>query len=148
MTVKKVSQYRSNFDGFQPAYAVEPLDAIIFSVQGEPMSKQRPRFNPKSGRAFTPKQTRDAEREIADAFQATGHQMFDSQVGIELKFFMGTRRRKDVDNLVKTCLDALNGLAFTDDHLVHVLSAVKFFSTPDRARTEIRIFRTTEMVER
>lgn len=127
--------------GYFPTFNNEPDGTVMFTIDGEPMSKQRPRFNPKSGRAYTPAQTRNVEREIAETYLSGGHKVFDGSIGVELTFFMGTKRRKDIDNLVKTVLDALNGVAFTDDHLVHVLSAVKFFSTPDKARTVVKIYR-------
>lgn len=135
-----MTDYKSTIAGYLPAYGNEPGKTILFTIDGEPMSKQRPRFNPKSGRAYTPAQTRNSEREISERYVETGAGVFDGTIGIEIQFFMGTKRRKDIDNLVKTVLDALNGVAFTDDHLVHVLSAVKFFSTPDKARTVVKIF--------
>lgn len=135
-----MNDYEFGVLGYAPIYANEPPNVIQFVVPGEPMSKQRPRFNPKTGHAFTPKQTRDSEREIAQHYAQTKHGIFDTTIGVEIQFFMGTKRRKDIDNLVKTVLDALNGFAFTDDHLVHVLSATKFFSTPANARTVIKIY--------
>lgn len=133
--------YKSSAWGYEPAFATEPSQAILFTVPGEPMSKQRPRFSPKSGHAYTPKQTRDAESDVRNAYvTASGGKMFTSHVGLEIQFFMGTKRRKDVDNLVKTVLDALNKVAFDDDYLVHVLGAVKFYSTPKLARTVVRIY--------
>jgi Holliday junction resolvase RusA-like endonuclease len=135
-----MNNYEFGILGYAPIYANEPVKAIEFVIHGEPMSKQRPRFNPKSGRAYTPAQTRNSEREISERYVETNAGVFEGAIGIEIQFFMGTKRRKDIDNLVKTVLDALNGIAFTDDHLVHVLSAVKFFSTPDKARTVVKIF--------
>lgn len=131
--------YTFGVNGYVPTFSDAPVDTIIFTVPGEPMSKQRPRFNTKSGRAYTPAQTRNVEKLIAETYVATGHGHFVGNISVEIAFYMGTKRRKDLDNLVKTVLDALNGVAYIDDHMVHLMSAVKFFSTPDKARTEIRI---------
>lgn len=135
-----MADYESSLLGFMPAFSSSPEQAVMFTVHGEPTSKQRPRFT-KGGRTYTPKQTTDAEALIRSRYlEASGGLVFTTHVGLELQFYMGTKRRKDTDNLIKTVLDALNKVAFEDDYLVHVLSAVKFYSTPGKARTVIRLY--------
>jgi Holliday junction resolvase RusA-like endonuclease len=65
-------------------------------------------------------------------------------VGVELAFYQGTRARTDIDNMGKLVLDALNGVAWTDDVQVSVLLARRVYVTKDRARSVIRIFESQE----
>jgi Holliday junction resolvase RusA-like endonuclease len=120
-----------------------PVNAVLFTVDGEPMVKARPRMT-KTGHTYTPKTTVDAEKRVREAFEATGHDGFTGSVGMELAFFQGTRARKDVDNLVKLILDSLNGIAYEDDVHVNVVLARRVYVTKDRARSVIRIFETDE----
>jgi Holliday junction resolvase RusA-like endonuclease len=63
-------------------------------------------------------------------------------VGVELAFYQGTRARKDIDNMTKLVLDALNGVAWADDVQVSMLLARRVYTVKDEARTIVRIFET------
>lgn len=115
-----------------------PPDRVVrFTVRGEPRSKQRPRVTQRG--TFTPKQTMERERAVRDAWYATGEQMFEYQVEMEIKFYNSTRHRRDIDNMAKLVLDALNKVAFTDDHEVVGLILGKYHTTPEKARTEVTL---------
>jgi Holliday junction resolvase RusA-like endonuclease len=67
-------------------------------------------------------------------------------IRISLSFFFTQARSNrdtdkvtapDVDKCVRSCLDSLTGVIFTDDSQVTELHAAKFYS--DRARVEIRV---------
>jgi Holliday junction resolvase RusA-like endonuclease len=121
-----------------------PTMAVLFTVEGEPMVKARPRMT-KTGHTYTPKTTVEAEKRVREAFEATGHEGFaGGPIGVELAFYQGTRARKDVDNLVKLVLDSLNGIAYEDDVHVNVVLARRVYVTKDQARSVIRIFEANE----
>jgi len=80
-----------------------------------------------------------AEKTIRDAWRQTGESPFEFDVLVDVSFFMATRRRKDLDNLVKLVLDALNGEAFADDSQVVEINARKIFSDKENARTELTL---------
>lgn len=84
------------------------------------------------GRAFTPKETVEYERSIANAY--VGPMFADGLISMKLRFtkegtelFMEQveldpeapkvkgRLTGDIDNYAKSVLDALNGVAYTDD---------------------------------
>lgn len=90
---------------------------FALTVLGDPRSKGRPRFT-RGGRTYTPKDTVIQETAIADQARAAGATPYDGPCGVEADFFCATRRRTDGDNLMKLVLDALNGVAYTDDYLV------------------------------
>ena len=46
-------------------------------------------------------------------------------------------RKPDLDNLVKSCLDGLNGVAFLDDRQVAILHATKMYHSGDGKPTTI-----------
>lgn len=76
-------------------------------------TKLRPRFG--RGRAYTPLGTRNWEEQLAWLFiERHGRPRLDGPVRVEL-IFGGVQSNQDIDNLVKSCLDALNGIAFEDD---------------------------------
>lgn len=117
---------------------------VEFTVYGEPASKERPRFS-RSGHAYTPAKTREAEKTVLEAFQRLSNAItFDVPVELRVELYLGSKRRKDADNMAKLVQDALNGHAFTDDYLIYELSVSKRFVLPEAARTKIYIRRVVE----
>ena len=94
----------------------------------EPLPKERPRLNRKTGTIYTPTPTRNYEKALADAFRAAGaipNETDDLYVVIEAR--LGGKKRKDLDNLVKSALDAGNGVLFKDDAQVCTIVADAFY---------------------
>lgn len=116
---------------------ITPTNAVKFTVVGEPRSKQRPRVV--RGRAYTPKETVAAEKAVAVAYREASEHLFEHQVVVSIDFYNGNRRRRDIDNMAKLVMDALNGVAFVDDFQVVELNLRKFFTDKERARTEVRL---------
>lgn len=113
-----------------------------FTVDGEPVSKARPRFT-RTGRSFTPQKTADAEANMAQAFREAAPEFTpepDRTYGVTALFFHGTRQRRDVDNCIKLVLDGLNGVAWQDDSQVSEVSGRKVLEEPEHARTEVAIY--------
>lgn len=114
-----------------------------FVVDGEPVSKERPRVV--GGRAFTPAKTLAAEDQVAWAFRMAARSYVppaEGSYGVIVRFFAATKRQRDVDNMLKLVLDALNKLAWADDVQVQEISARKFYvgKNKDLARTEVAIY--------
>jgi len=114
---------------------VTPDNVVRFVHHGEPRSKQRPMVT-KNG-TFTRPETVAAEREIRDHWRSLGVTPFEHHVVVSIDFFNGNRRRRDLDNMAKLVLDALNGEAYDDDHQVVELNARKFFTDKENARTVV-----------
>jgi Holliday junction resolvase RusA-like endonuclease len=113
--------------------------SVRFALPGEPVCKGRPRMLRK-GIPYTDAKTRQAEKAIGWAYReaagANGKPLAEP-VQIGMLFCVGTRRRKDLDNMVKLVMDALNGLAWNDDSQVLSIVATKRFEKP--ARTEVMV---------
>ena len=110
-----------------------------FVLWGEPKPKERARFA--KGRTFTSKATLDAETAILDAFEFA-NPLFEptiEDVVVTITFYRKTNRTADLDNLVKTVMDALNRVAYHDDKQVVELHAYRFAGMGDKARTEFRM---------
>lgn len=112
-----------------------PEKVVRFTVPGEPRSKQRARVTARG--TFTPTETRQAEQRVRQAWALTRAEPFPYQVVVTIDFYNGNRRRRDLDNMAKLVLDALNKVAYADDYQVVGLNLRKIFTTRDRARTEI-----------
>ncbi len=92
---------------------------IRFTVEGEPVPKARPRVV--KGRTYTPQRTVDAEEAIGWAFREAmpGHEARIGLMGMRCTFYTASQKpRSDVDNLLKTVKDALEGLAYVNDKQV------------------------------
>lgn len=138
-----MSDYAFTGWNYEPMVRQGPVKAVLFTVEGEPMSKARARVT-RQGHSYTPKGTVDAMRRVRDVFEASACEAFSVPVGLELAFYQGTRARKDIDNMVKLVMDALNGVAWADDVQVSVLLARRVYVTKDEARTVVRIFESQE----
>ena len=118
-----------------PIQGNPPSRVVRFTVPGEPRSKQRPRVTSKG--TFTPKETMEAERIVRDHWKSLGEPPFEHHVLVELEFYNGNKRRRDLDNMAKLVLDALNKEAYDDDFRVVELNISKRFTSKDRARTVV-----------
>jgi len=122
---------------------------MTFTIPGQPVPKARPRVV--NGHAYTPRETAEYERAVQWAYKAVakGADPRTTPCTVEMVFrfaIPASARRKrlpdlikpgdphthrpDIDNLSKSVLDALNGLAFTDDALVVEISARKEYGEP------------------
>lgn len=116
---------------------------LTFTINGRPQPKQRPRTVRSGGRVrtYTPKKTLEAERRIRDVAVVTMAKekvkVTDKNVGIAITFY-GARANADIDNLLKTVFDGLNGVVFADDKQVVQCSAEK--KSDDTPRTVISVY--------
>lgn len=104
----------------------------FFNVR--PRAKGRPRVT-KTGHTYTPKQTVDYEKQIREAYN--GPFFEEGMLSVKLRFTMSgteimiervglnpdveqpvSRLRGDIDNYAKSVLDALNGVAYSDDRQI------------------------------
>ena len=114
---------------------------LTFVVPGTPVAKGRPRLG-KNGSVYTPRRTKSYEREVAMMFKAKypGRKLIKKHVAITLEIFVvapKTLRGRvgyawesniDIDNVCKSILDGLNGVAYEDDRQVVALHARKLWS--------------------
>lgn len=116
---------------------------LSFTVPGKPVPKQRPRMT-RWGSVYTPAETTRYESLVARCARAAGAAPVSGPVAVDIqvrfpipKSWAKARRaaadgaphaqRPDIDNLQKSVLDGLNGVAFSDDSQVCSVSATKIW---------------------
>jgi Holliday junction resolvase RusA-like endonuclease len=92
------------------------------------------------GHAYTPKTTVDYENLIRAEWDAELRPDMPACVRLVVRFYLGTHRRADVDNMLKSVKDALNQRAYDDDWRVYDVRSEKWHTSKDRARTEITVY--------
>lgn len=134
------------------------LDVVI---PGEPKAKARPRFSRRSGRAYTPAATEQAEHSFQSrawlALRDKGwHHPHRGPISVEVMCVLGVPAswakakkaqalsgelhptgRPDVDNYAKLVMDALNGIAWVDDAQVVQLSVAKCYGEQPETRLHL-----------
>lgn len=106
---------------------------LTFSVPGSPKPKERPRFG--KGLTYTAKGTRDYEKTVqVSAMKALTQWRIENQgrhwtgVGrfsLNCFLFFDDRRKRDIDNCLKSISDALNGMLYDDDHQIDEIYAYR-----------------------
>ncbi len=126
-------------------------------VMGTPRGKQRPGFK-KSGKAYTPTQTKDYEKEIAMAWRKKyGNKMAcgylrlavfayfaprgdnsDEVIEQKLKNSLPTMKyHPDVDNILKAAADGLNKVAYKDDSQITTMYCTKRYAKNSYIKIQI-----------
>lgn len=126
-------------------------------VEGKIKGKARPRFNTKTGRAFTPGDTITYENWIRYAYQTQNGRYLKGAIRARIEVYYkvpksypkkrvqairdGLERplkKPDSDNIAKIVLDSLNKIAFDDDAQIVELTVVKRW-TEDIERIEFEL---------
>lgn len=129
---------------------------IQFEIPGKVQAKQRHRMT-KTGHSYTPKETVEYENWVRLCFQQVKCKMLEGELEAEIVAFMqipksaskakkermlnGEERpnkRPDLDNIAKSILDSLNGLAYKDDSQIVKMTVEKFWSDNPRVCVAIK----------
>ena len=128
---------------------------IEFTVYGIPKGKARPRFvrTKKGVRTYTPKSTETYQNDVLSAYmdKCQGEKLngqiwarmtayFTIPKSVPKKHRAGMiwyDKKPDVDNIAKSVLDALQGIAYDDDKQIVTLIIDKRYG--DTARVEVKL---------
>lgn len=134
------------------------IERFLLEVPGVPVPKGRPRMT-RAGIAYTPKATRDYERDLRILARDTmrGREPFSGPLTVEVCAYMpvpqswprwktervtdhglqiGHTSKPDLDNLAKT-IDGLNGVVWVDDSQITDLHVYKRYSHQPRLVVEV-----------
>jgi len=120
-----------------------------FEMIGDPVGKARPRMNTRTGRAYTPTNTKLYEYSLRQWFirEYPNFKPIESRVKVTIIAYFSvpksTSKKKkqqmlndeiyptvkpDTDNIAKSILDSLNGIAYLDDKQVVKLEVEKYYA--------------------
>ena len=129
---------------------------VKFTVPGKAVGKQRPRFSRTytGVRTYTPRKTQEYEDLVRISYRAVSKQKLEGAISATiygyfepprsiskkqreqmLKGDISYIKKIDSDNLAKSILDALNGVAYDDDAQVCLLIVQKLYT--ETARVEV-----------
>jgi len=130
---------------------------LIFTLvhPGEPLTKSntlQTSFKGKKARRFVyiPARIKAYEAGLREhAKQAFGKKRPTKQyVRMTVHFYLGTLRRKDLQNLDKSLCDAFNGIVYKDDNQIHELHEYKHLDRKNpRVEVQIETFQNPSWAE-
>jgi len=125
------------------------MPGLQIKVSGHPIPKQSFKASTHTGKitGYTPERVKAWQNQVAmAAIQA----MFDSELDMyqdelqaEIVFLLPDKKRRDLDNLSKAVLDAMNGIVYKDDKQIQKLMLSKVISK-DNPGVIIRIWKSKE----
>lgn len=124
--------------------------AIKLIIPGEPVAKARPRITEYG--AYTPAKTKNYESLVKELyFIKHGQTLLDGELSVNIKAYFKIPKsiskkkremminkdirpikRPDLDNVMKSITDALNGVAYKDDSQIVSANIEKFYSEEPR----------------
>ena len=113
--------------------------SFAFVVFGPPQPKQRARRG-KGGRHYTPAETRRYEQAVTQMSSLLRPREWsnDGSYRLTVAAYFADYRARDIDNVIKSVSDALNGVLYEDDNQVTQVSGFKHVD-PEFPRTEIEV---------
>src|SRR5690554_1418461 len=127
-----------------------------FIIEGKAVSKQRPRKG-KNGAFYTPQKTKDFEKKVQWSYLSCRHRTFFAAEPLKATIEINLKKPKyckrefptvkpDIDNQIKSILDGLNGLAYTDDKQIIEISALRKFADRDFVKVKLEKIEMEEVV--
>lgn len=129
---------------------------VTFTIPGKPQGKGRPRAS-RDGHMYTPKTTREYEKLISICYKMqSGLDFGDAPISMSIRMYFpipkSTPKAKrvlmvsddirptvkpDIDNVMKSICDALNGIAYKDDTQIVSAFLYKYYAEDPRVDVDI-----------
>src|SRR5690554_4661760 len=127
-----------------------------FTIEGKAIPKQRPRKG-KHGKFYTPKKTKDFEQKVQWSYLSCRHRTFFAYEPLKVTIEINLKKpkyskkdypttRSDLDNQIKSILDGLNGLAYSDDKQIVEVKASKKYAERNFVKVKLEKLETEEAV--
>lgn len=130
---------------------------VTFIVNGPIVAKQRPRFNGNTNIVFTPSKTIGYEGWIRDCYLFRGPgKALEGEIKATIEAYLeipksasktkraqmekgiiNPTKKPDSDNIAKSILDALNGIAYKDDSQIVELTVKKLYADKPYVRVTL-----------
>ncbi|HBE8973316.1 TPA: RusA family crossover junction endodeoxyribonuclease [Clostridioides difficile] len=129
---------------------------VFLVIDGEPVGKERPRMNSITKRTYTPNKTKSYEELIKWLYQSKVKHYFEGYIKMTLRCYysiaksnskkvkeqkrnnvLRPNKKPDLDNIIKSVADSLNGIAYKDDSQIVEVVSKKYYS--DKPRVEVEL---------
>ena len=118
---------------------------VKFTIPGPVQAKQRPRINRQTGKVYTPNATHKYEKLVKESY-GDNPCFEDKFISVKILFKFSVpksyskKKREDalsgklfptkcdLDNIVKSITDGLNGKAYADDRYIYSIEATKIYT--------------------
>lgn len=117
------------------------MRAVRIRIPGRPVPKERPRRG-KGGRWYTPRRTAQYEQLIghmARALTAGRDWPTDGSYQVDVTVRHSSKRPPDLDNILKTVLDGLQGVLYEDDRQVARVTCARKPGSSDLVSITVRV---------
>ena len=127
-------------------YGQKAKPVLRFTYRSEPLTKSNQTFFGR-GHAFIPSKVQKYEADLQQAALAAvkkaKKQRLKGLIIMEIWYYVGSKRRKDLPNLPKTTTDALNEVVYFDDFQIHDMIMHRRLDRKD-PRVEITLWKTID----
>lgn len=140
---------------------------MILTFNIEPQQQERPRATGRGRfiRVYDPPKTAKFKRELKQLarIEMQGKDKFDGAIKVTIRFFRRVQKsiskkeharrtkghvrpivKPDLDNYIKSTLDALNGVIWTDDATIVELNTSKWYADDPRIEIEVKELKSDE----
>jgi len=109
---------------------------IRIIIPGRPVPKQRPRFG-RGGHVYTPSKTKQYEELVGWYAKQCIPEPISENIALHIRVYVKNNVFPDIDNIAKSIMDGLNGIAYNDDKQVACLTIQRLQGEEERAEIEI-----------
>jgi Holliday junction resolvase RusA-like endonuclease len=121
---------------------------IEFVYRNEPLTKSNNTFFAR-GHAYIPKKQKEYQNGLAEAareaIRKVKKEKTNDLVVLEVWYYVGTKRIKDLPNLPKTTTDALNKILYEDDFQIHDMIVHRRIDRKD-PRVEVALWKVKDQI--
>lgn len=112
------------------------LYSYVLTVPGRPVPAVR---MTQKGKFVKPEAARYLEykEKVGWIARFGGIKKINGNIAVRCRFYVKGGHMPDIDNLLKSILDSLNGIAWEDDRQIAMVFAERIIGTPERAEIEI-----------
>lgn len=111
-------------------------EVIKIVVPGRPVPKARPRLG-KRGNVYTPTRTKEYEQLVGWCAKQHIQETIDGDIALHIKVYVKNNIFPDIDNIAKSIMDGLNGVAYKDDKQVSCLTVQRIKGNEEKVEIEL-----------
>jgi len=91
-------------------------------IPGRPVPKGRPRFNRRTGAVYNPARTKQYEELVGWCAKQVIKEPLNCELAVYIDVYVKNNVFPDIDNIAKSVLDGMQGVAYENDKQIYFLS--------------------------